>query len=1128
MKDELYKKILEKLNESIDGELFEACTVDLLQNVYKSLSPFEGGGDGGRDGMSLDIQGREVLFVATTNSSVITNLSKNLAEYSRQGFKGREVIVATSRRLSPKKHDNLVKKAEECGLSLIKVHSQDDMALRLYRNPTWLKKLLGLSSNSQALSIDPATGRKFFGIDITGRESELSLLSTAEGDLLVAGQPGSGKSFLLQKYAIENGGLFVVSKNADQIASEVREKNPSCLIIDDADSKVDDLLMLQQIRIDTGAEFKIIATCWPSHSSSLLHKMSISNKSLIHVELLSRDTIVEVIKNCGVASPDILIKQMVDQSEGKPGMATTLANLVLLGNANEVYIGDALGEHLVALFAEDDEEILDILSVISVAGESGASVQTLSKILDKPEVSISRLVAGLSYGGIVSENEDGKLCVRPSPLRYYLAKKTFLSGAKAADPFAIMNYFDSKNDTLEVLLNATLRGGSIDLEALYEYVKQSGNKNLFSLFAATNKKNAIRVIKKHPNKALAAPMQYLQDTPEEFIPKFLDKAINDNRELHSNPNHPLRVLSDWVKQSNPRTELNISNRKALLRALKSWKNLQKYPSIATQVIKIAFSPAYEKHSNDPGSGRTLSWTNGIISSRDIDALEEMWTSDIEEIICQIPIRAWSHLVELLHSVAYESSTGMYTLNDMQETALGKLTQKLAESMNNHSTEYDSVQTEIQAVAEAKKLKIEQKNGNSNYQVLYPTERTLSKFREEEKKFIEAAKSLARKHIGSDPDDTIKMVVDMHNQADAVNKNYPDLTDVFCREIALNNNINLLAWADASIKLGDRVEVSGVFIEQVVRRLPKSDCDKIVNLAFYDLKHRGTVSKLIMQGEITDEDLVAQLVDNLDDFARQAEIIALRGEMSEEIAKKFMTSKSNIGSMWTASGYAYAKKSSNSQISEIMYPLWRDALINYKLTGNWNIDHYLVQALEFDSSLYVKWFAAQLPLKHKSTKEQYFDGFSKTAKDLIDKLSYSEKKTIISSLTENDRSRSIANKLVGNDVVLYRELLKNTKTKDYNLVPLINQSGTVWVDFVEAALNGGVEQAEVESYCKNAAGSWSGPASQYYKSESKRFNHAIVSENEIIVAIAKSCKSFYENLSKERLVREKKEDILGFW
>ena len=320
MKDELHQKIIEGLSRPLDGNLFEECAVDLLQPIYMTLVPIKGGRDDGRDGYFYHGAVGSGPLVCTTREDVKENVQHSLREFVKKGHKGRSVIIATSRSLTGEKRSAIEDAAKEEGFTTIQVHDQSDFALRLYRNKEWLKRLLNIVGNQQALSINPISARPFLNIPVRGREKLVSWLegSIASGDVVIAGQPGSGKTFAIRSYATEKEGLFVVTDTMDQIVAEVRDKQPRFLIVDDAYDQLALLKRLRQTREDTGAEFLIVATSWLSHKNDVQSALSVPATSVFELELLGKDTMVEIIKDCGVKGPDPLLQEMVDQAVGEP------------------------------------------------------------------------------------------------------------------------------------------------------------------------------------------------------------------------------------------------------------------------------------------------------------------------------------------------------------------------------------------------------------------------------------------------------------------------------------------------------------------------------------------------------------------------------------------------------------------------------------------------------------------------------------------------------------------------------------------------------------------------------------------------------------------------------------------
>jgi len=149
IRDPFYKDIISRLNAKLDPELFEQCAADVLRNIYPGLVPIRGGNDAGMDGAIGDAQGNAYPLVSTTQKNVIGNLTKNLKSYIRSGGTRRNVIVATSQSLTPRKRLHLEKRASQLGFTLIQIHPQEAFADLLYRNPPWCKELLNLSVKCQ-------------------------------------------------------------------------------------------------------------------------------------------------------------------------------------------------------------------------------------------------------------------------------------------------------------------------------------------------------------------------------------------------------------------------------------------------------------------------------------------------------------------------------------------------------------------------------------------------------------------------------------------------------------------------------------------------------------------------------------------------------------------------------------------------------------------------------------------------------------------------------------------------------------------------------------------------------------------------------------------------------------------
>src|SRR5690606_41728631 len=101
--DPLYQRIIAALNGELDPRQFEDCAVDLLREVYRSLTPVRGGNDAGMDGAISDEEGRFPL-ICTTQKDVLRNVRGSLQQYLERRRGPGKAVVVTSQPLLPAKH----------------------------------------------------------------------------------------------------------------------------------------------------------------------------------------------------------------------------------------------------------------------------------------------------------------------------------------------------------------------------------------------------------------------------------------------------------------------------------------------------------------------------------------------------------------------------------------------------------------------------------------------------------------------------------------------------------------------------------------------------------------------------------------------------------------------------------------------------------------------------------------------------------------------------------------------------------------------------------------------------------------------------------------------------------------
>lgn len=344
--DAHHRAILDALGRRLDPETFEACAVALLSRAWPTLVPVRGGGDDGFDGAVADGHGEPFPLIVTTGERLVSNFARSLDQATSKRWKFTRALFATPRRTTPHSRRKLYDAARTRGVTLNQTCDQDWFAQSLYREPEWCKRLLGVTGRPAALSLFPATHRPLLGDSVLGRKEEMAWLRKQKTDCLLVGEPGAGKTFLLRSLALEGHARFLVDNDRTQIASDLRRLRPAAVIIDDAHVDPDQITRLDQIRSETKAEFRIIATSWPGDAETVRSTLQVGTSQEMRLHRIDADTMVEIIKSFGIHGPDRLLYMIRVQAAGRPGLAATLAHLFRAGNAADVLSGESLVDEL--------------------------------------------------------------------------------------------------------------------------------------------------------------------------------------------------------------------------------------------------------------------------------------------------------------------------------------------------------------------------------------------------------------------------------------------------------------------------------------------------------------------------------------------------------------------------------------------------------------------------------------------------------------------------------------------------------------------------------------------------------------------------------------------------------------
>ena len=137
----------------------------------------------------------------------------------------------------------------------------------------------------------------------------------------------------------EGLGLFVVRDDATEIADDLRRDPPRVVIVDDAANQLDLLDTLKAVRQDAIADFSIHANCWPSQEVQVRERLGLPREASRALYPLPRDEMVVVFESLNIGGPERLLGLLLEQAEGKPGLAAAFVPALRANDVEAIWSG---------------------------------------------------------------------------------------------------------------------------------------------------------------------------------------------------------------------------------------------------------------------------------------------------------------------------------------------------------------------------------------------------------------------------------------------------------------------------------------------------------------------------------------------------------------------------------------------------------------------------------------------------------------------------------------------------------------------------------------------------------------------------------------------------------------------
>jgi hypothetical protein len=1006
------------------------------------------------------------------------------------------------------------------------------------RNTRWLKDLLGLTGDPPPLSLFPITSRPLFDVPPVGRADEVAKFAKLSQDVVLVGQPGSGKTHLLFAAAKKFNGRFVVDEAPVLVAAGVRSIKPRFLIVDDAYTRVDFLKRLKLLRQQTGADFRIVASCWPGQEEVLCQALQILKEACHTLEGLSQKDIKEVIQSQKISGPDFLVAEIIHQSHGKPGLAVTLCRLCWeSGSSDEVMLGTALARNVrLSLEPLLGQPARDLLGCFSIGGDGGMTLEAVAELLGMNTLEITRSVEQLSAAGVLDVTRENRISVHPFRLRQALVRDIFLKPPPAPDLTRYLAHAPDYAASTRVLIEARLMGGVLPDEILRQRLQQlAGTPELlaFEEYAHLGQLEADWVMHKYPNKLKAVASAALVSSPEKTLGLLLDAAAvtYNERSLQGwsvRTKDVMPELERWILGAEPNDDEASNRRKLLCTSLEKWFAANKSVFVGMLAAELILSIEHEDRSTPPGEPMTMRLHFGVVAKSQLSKIAGLWPKVLPILREALPVQG-SEIANIFHQWVHPNHLGGGPLQEYQQESRGYARQMIVDLLEAYSrkwTFHHHLYHHADTLGLLAKIQID-----PIAEILYPAREFLDLENEEERRAADAG-ALALQLKDRDPNSVADGLTSIEEQAREANISYPSYGGHVCRRIAETTE-NSVVWKQAFLERGAPAHLLAPFFEGAAAKKP-SDEEIGVLLASKKpdaqalgislvLKHclpgtpnwqlasplfriySGLIEGCISRKDVRNENLTALLKHE-------------ESQVSGAVAAR----------LWGTRGAG--------KIPDDLFEGWKRVIVRHVDEKK---EHVLERIFPEYPDIAFEWILWRLEGIRTGTRSFYFGvRYGRALPAAIRMLTREQRRILIDKMPRASAVAQLVRSLVGTDLELFLHLLSREELEYVRLDPLhTNNDGSHpqklvqefdehWQKMAIAAMEKGFSEADIFSATQGGGFSWSGPMSSMYAANVAPFEKLLKHADPRLRKVGEIGFEHFSKLRDQTLSNEKRAAVRG--
>jgi hypothetical protein len=919
-----------------------------------------------------------------------------------------------------------------------------------------------------------------YGANVTlrGRGEELNRLA-GDKDMFVSGQPGGGKTSLLQSFAKSVGAQFILSDDADAVVAAIACQGVGAVIIDDAGPRVDLIRRVQHVREDRKLGVRIIAACWPFEAPELQQVLRLPNAQTIELGGLPRKIIAEIITEIAaskhVKPNDQFIRVVAKQARGKPGLAASLTLATIESSREALFSGELLLKDLEGFLRRHaGNESVEVLAAFACGGRTGIRNDAVATKLGKPITEIVAITRRTALAGILREVRKDVLAVEPDFLRSALLKSCFFPGAAPGLPSNLCRSLIEVSEEpplgyLELAHAKARAEAAIGDAELREITSKVDDLQLWEAMAWIDSSNCRWVIETKNELSANIKRAALHYHPANIIPAMLTSAAADKRPLNAFPQADMRLLEDWVTAGDGAN--GISRRKMMFKTVTKWLKDGGDINAAMIALSFVFNLNCQVSDSDPADPSILRWRNWLLCLDDAKKVFELW-NDLISLLKSLKPIPWMQVVKIVENwLRSDRPRG----NVMPEEYL----EFIRESSSRMVTDLADLARENQAALRWVHLKskrlgfsIADLSLSPEFMVLFPEERLAGDWKEVQRQQIAAVETLVEKWRVKPFAEVVGTLSEWETQVESFGRVWPQMTAEFCERLGVAYVPTDEELSLAIAKLTG--QTLAPFLEMAVSggTIKKQHLKQCLRRG--DLE--GVLVSFVLLGKVPE--LYDELQSKFGMWKSLIEARCLRAEVPNEVLRRLLNHADATVKFETALGMFRSRD--RKPIPDELLDLWKDAIIEglalYPSGGIDDVPYDLESILLFEPHI------RKPALDKILASGNGFHGLQTDSllSQLVAGLDKQERRELLEQCKRLSHSL-LPTLLVARDAEVYKKLLEIPELKHFHLDPLCGDpNDSSWAALAKVALAAGYSPKELAFSVNSHGFSWTGHLSNYYK------------------------------------------------